>query len=676
MNRSFLQLEYSSWWIILIILAAAIGSYVLYTKKKVPWTNLQNWILASVRFLGILSIAILLLSPSFRQVENTILAPVVAIALDNSESMVTRGADETSINGLINQLQEEIDEIGLESTIVNFNDSTGYNSSTSNLANLLDRTLEKTDDQHLIGIVLASDGIYNRGSSPLFKNYITPIYTLGLGDTIPPKDISISRVLFNKISYKDNVTPIRLELRQDGYEDKIVSIELTEKGKLLDKKNITLRNKLTNVEFTLKSEDEGLRHIVASATAFEDESTLENNKSNIFMEVVDGSQKVLIVADAPHPDIKAIRSTLDKTGNYQTEIYIPQIHDDKPNEIFDVVIFHGAFTSGVNFTPKENPGKWYILSNESSITSANKTLPFINIERRGSQPDKVVGSFNQNFSKFKIEDVSAFEDYPPIQVPFGNYKISGPTEIVMFQKLGSIITDKPLMVVYDDGDEKKAVLLGQNIWQWKLQEAAVNNNSDQFNNLVTKTVQFLAIKNDKKQFQFTIRKLNITDTESAQFDVEVYNDIYERIYNNRISIAFTNEDGEVQNFNFTDSEYNSTFRSPILKPGIYQYSAAVNIGNKQFTDVGEFSVQDINPEYINLTADHKLLKSLSVKTGGVYAHSNDFETLVNALEEKDFKSRIKTEESLKPLYKMWWWYLIIFILFSSEWFLRRYWGGY
>ncbi|MEQ8905526.1 hypothetical protein [Ekhidna sp.] len=676
MDKSFLQLEYSGWWVLLIIIIAAGLSYFLYAKKNIPWNQTQNWTLASFRFLGIAAILLLLLSPSIRTVTNTVDPPSIAIALDNSQSVVARGLDQSQVLEQISVLEQELKNDGIEASILTFNDSTSFNASTSNLSNLLDKAIEKMEDKNFVGMVLASDGIYNRGSSPLYRNYLTPIFTVGLGDTIPPKDISISRTLYNKVSFKENEAPIRLEISQEGYDNQQVSVQLREKGNLMAEKKIRLRNAIQEVEFTVQSSEEGLRHLVASISSLEEESTLENNRSNIFMEVIDGRQRILIVANSPHPDIKAIRSTLEATGNYETQVYIPQINDEKPNEIFDVVVFHGAFTSGINYIPKESPGLWYILSNESSITSVNKILPYIKIERRGSQPDKVVGSFNQNFSKFKIEDVSAFEEYPPVEVPFGNYTLSGPVEVLMYQQLGSVKTQKPLMAVYDDGAQKSAILLGQNIWKWKLQEAAINDNAAQFENLINKTIQFLSVKNDKKQFRFEARKNNFSDTEPALFDVEVYNDIYERIYGNDLEITLTSEEGAEQNFNFTDSEYNATFRSPILNPGIYQYNARTEVGDKTLSDRGEFSVQNVNPEFLNLTADHRLLKNLSSRTGGTYAHLDQLDQLIDQIKDRDFKSIIRSEEDLIPLYRSWWWYLIIFLLFSSEWFLRKYWGGY
>ncbi|MEQ9466246.1 MAG: hypothetical protein RLN88_02485 [Ekhidna sp.] len=675
MDRSFLHLEYSGWWVLLILIASIGLSIFLYSKKNVPWNKAQNWLLASLRFLALFSLLLLFLSPSIRKITNRVEKPVIAIALDNSQSVVAR-ASEKEISDKINYLTEELENAGMEVSTIKISDTSAFTASSSDLAGLIGKTEEEVKRKNYVALLLASDGIFNRGSSPFYKNYVVPTFTLGLGDTIPPKDLSISRTLYNKVTYKDNESPIRLEITQDGYDNQQIKVQLSENGKLIDEQMVRLRNSVQEVEFTVQSPQEGLRHLVASISTLEGESTLENNRSNIFMEVIDGRQKVLIVANSPHPDIKAIRSTLAETGNYQTEVYIPEINNEKPNEIFDVVIFHGAFTSGINYTPKEKPGLWYIMSNESSITSANKTLPYLNIERRGSQPDKVVGSFNQNFSKFKIEDVSAFEEYPPVEVPFGEYKISGPVEVVMYQKLGSIKTQKPLMAVFDDGAQKSAVLLGQNIWKWKLQEAAIHGDATQFKNLITKTVQFLSVKNDKKQFRFRVRKNNFSDAEPVLFDTEVYNDIYERLYENDISITITSESGESQNFNFTDSEYNSTFRAPSFDAGIYKYVAQVQVGDKSLTDKGEFSIQNINPEYLNLTANHQLLKNLSAKTGGMYAHVNEVEKLVQQVKDRDFKSVIKSEEDFIPIYQAWWWYLIIFMLFSAEWFLRKFWGGY
>lgn len=676
MIRNTFQFEYSTTWILLVILVAGGLCFWLYQKKGLPWSSSQNLLLASLRFLGIFFLLILLLEPTLRSIQNTDLPPTIHLLIDNSSSVSSRGVKIDQILSEQKKIEEELNAVGLETSVFTLNDSSTFSAASSDLAGFLKRTVSKDRDENQIASILISDGIYNQGISPTYQNYIKPIFTIGVGDTVPPQDISITRTLFNKVSYKENQSPVRIEISQSGFFGKRVKVTISEKGKVLASKEIVLERPVQEVEFQVSSEIEGLRRMIVSVSELENESSYANNYSNLFMEVIDGRRKVLIVASSPHPDIKAIRTTLNQTGNYQTELYIPSIQNQKPTDNFDVIIYHGAFRSRNPFEPKGNPGIFYILSNESSIRSINMTLPYLQINRKGSQPDKVTGSFNANFSKFKIEKTGIFDDFPPIEVPFGDYILSGPSEVVMFQKIGNFKTEKPLMAVYDDGSQKSAVLVGQNIWTWKMQESAINGESEEFNNLITKTVQYLSVSSKQKPFQLTPEKRSFRETEPVIFEAEVYNDIFERIYGNDIRLEIVNEAGQTNKYNFTDSEISSDFKTPTLDPGIYTYIAQTERGGKTLTDRGEFSVTDTNLESLDLTADHGLLRTLAAKSGGIYAPIEKSADILNEIKNRNYKSRIKSEEKLIPLYRLWWWYLIVFVLFSTEWFLRKYWGAY
>ncbi|MEM8938493.1 MAG: hypothetical protein AAGC64_03995 [Bacteroidota bacterium] len=677
MARNFFQLEHSAWWVILILLVSTALAYFLYSKKNIPWNRTQNWVLFGIRSLGIFFILLLLLEPSIKKVVNTVKNPVIFLALDNSQSVIARDADSIIIKEKINSLEKELLDQGVEvkTILLSDDDSLVFDHRTSRLSELFS-SIDHSDVENHVATILLTDGIYNRGSSPLYRNYLEPVFTVGMGDTIPPKDISISRTRYNKVTYKGNETPIRFEITQQGYKGINTSVALIENGKQIAIKNLKLNADIQEVEFLISSSEEGLRHLVGSIPIENDESTEENNRTDIFLEVIDGKQKILIVASAPHPDIKAIRRSLDETDSYSTELYIPSIEDKKPKNIYDVVVYHGAFNAGVSYAPIERPGRWFILNSESMLTAINKSLPYLKIKTRGGQPDKVTGSFNQNFSKFTIENTEIFEEYPPIEVPYGDYFVTGSSEILMYQKLGSAVTNKPLMIFNEDGSQKSAVLIGENIWKWKLQEAAINDNSQQFDNFITKTVQFLSVKNDKKQFRFKNRSSTFIDSEPVLFDVEVYNDIYERIYGNVVDIRITNEDKESQSYEFTDSELNNTFRAPNLSPGVYRYAASVRIGESTFKENGEFLVENINPEYLNLSANHRLLKNLSYKTGGQFIHYDEIEKLPEIMKTQNYKPILSSTENYQELTETWWYFLIIFLLFSIEWFLRKYWGGY
>ena len=677
MTRSFFELGQSAWWLPVILLISATLSYFLYASKSVPWNRTQNWSLFGLRALAIFLILLLFLEPSIKKIENWTEKPIVVLAIDNSVSVKARGADTVSIKKKLSELELALIDQDIEVRKMNLSkdDSIKFNKNTTALSELFTDIDEIPSEDNLVSTILITDGIFNRGESPLYRSYLQPVFTVGMGDTIPPKDVSISRASFNKITYKGNQTPIRIEVRQEGFYEVETKILLQEGSKILDEKVLEFKSGVQEVEFLLSSEKEGLRHLVASLPTLPEESTIENNRIDIFLEVIDGRQKILITALAPHPDIKAIRASLEATDSYTTELFIPSIHEDFPNDIYDVIIYHGHSTK-LDTKATSQPGVWHILSPSSAVEYLSDDINYLSIEKLSKNPDKVTGSFNQNFSKFKIEDPEVFESFPPIDVPFGNYQVSSNAEVLMFQKLGSTLTDKPLMVVDDSGDRKSAVLVGQNIWQWKFQEAAINNSSEQFDNFITKTIQFLSVKNDKKQFSFKNRVATYKSSQSILFDAEVYNDIYERIYDNEINITITDEAGNAISYDFVDSRYNTAFKAPSLPEGIYQYTASVRIGDELFTEQGEFLVENVNVEYQNLTANHRLLRNLSAKTNGSFLPFKDVDQLPKIIQDRDFKPVMKSNEGFNELIKSWWYFLLIFLLFSSEWTLRRYWGGY
>ena len=75
---------------------------------------------------------------------------------------------------------------------------------------------------------MASDGIYNEGFNPLYANtnFNAPVYTILLGDTSMNKDVFISSIRNNKISYLGNETPIEISLQADKMKGEKLLLEL------------------------------------------------------------------------------------------------------------------------------------------------------------------------------------------------------------------------------------------------------------------------------------------------------------------------------------------------------------------------------------------------------------------------------------------------------------------
>lgn len=650
---------------------------LLYSKKQIPWNKNLNVFLGFLRFSAISLLVILLFDPTIELNINNTEKPIIAVAIDDSESIALRsdssqlGAFQKKISSLQNELDYQVETYLLSEK----NTFDGFDQQSTNLSGLLSTVQNIHEFDNLKGIILISDGIHNSGNSPQYTNYPTPIFTVGMGDTIPPKDLSITKITNNKVAFEGNQFPIQVQLSNNGYEGEKIKLSLRKNNREIDSQLVELSNSNNQTTFIVDADQKGLNRYSIMASQIEGESSYENNQQDVFIDIIESSVKVLIVANAPHPDIAAIKRVLASSKNYQVDLYIKGLTEKPSVKEYNTIIYHNTLDVDASIEVKAL-GSWYILGNRTPINQVSNKLSFLNIIVKNRNDDKVRPSLNDNFALFEMEtDIDNIIDYPPIHVPFGDYQTSGPTNTFLYQKVGSVITDKPLMLFFDDGTEKQAVTMNSGIWRWKLQEAAAFEESKFFDEMVLKTVQYLSLNVNKKRFIAEPRKKIFNAKETISIDTEVYNQIYERAYNQTIDITIKDEKGLSQSQQITNAPNNNTLRIGGLEEGIYSYKASVNIGGlEKFVEEGQFLVEENKLENVLLTANHDLLRNISRNSGGEYYHFNRFDEVTAQLKNAQYKGLIKTEKSLLPLISALWYILIIILLLTIEWVVRKYSG--
>ncbi|MEQ8880137.1 MAG: hypothetical protein RLQ12_10915, partial [Cyclobacteriaceae bacterium] len=286
MDDNFFALDISSGWVLLVVLLAAGLSILLYTRKNIPWHQNINILLGFLRFSALLLLGILLLNPILRLSVNEEDEPLFVIVVDNSESIAMRmGEQELSdVIASVNGIQVNLDDY----QVITYNltgrtDSLNFNGSSSNLSAIFNSFESIYDGKNIGGVLFLSDGIFNEGLSPAYLNYRYPIYTVGLGDTIPPRDISLRDVRHNRVAYQGNKFPVTLKIEQRGFGNKVVNISIKKSGTTLASKNVRLVNQITDVDFELEAKEAGLMHLTISIPQNEGESTHENNRKDIFI---------------------------------------------------------------------------------------------------------------------------------------------------------------------------------------------------------------------------------------------------------------------------------------------------------------------------------------------------------------------------------------------------------
>lgn len=680
---------------ILLCVVVAVGyAYVLYTTKH-PWSGTLNKILFAGRTILVFLLAFLLLGPIIRQINNLYEKPVFVILQDNSVS-VKETTDSLSRNNLskeLTALKNSLNNNGYEAFQ---SDLSGedvkvitYTEPVSDLQGALRKISNRYEGQSVAGVLLVSDGIYNSGLSPLYTAYSFPVYSLGVGDTAQRQDISIKDLVYNKIAYQGNQFPIRAEVLVKGFPNQNITISLLKSGKVIERQTKNSgSDQLLPIEFKVAATEQGLQRLDVQVEALSQEKNVRNNKSTAFIDVVEGKKKILVVANAPHPDIKALRAIIDKNSNYELLLHIPSVEETEPKNLqpanVDLAIFHqspdkrGRTRDLFQRFSASKTSMFIVVGQQTDLASLTEGKIPLKFEQLPRQYDDVMPVVNPTFPYFLLspEANSVFSGFPPVWVPFGRMQVPASAVTLLSQRVGSIATDKSLLWLDIPDNHKIGIMLGEGFWQWRLEEYSKNENTEAFDEVFGKLIQYLSTTDDKSRFKSYPLEQQFSDTEAVVFESQVYNEIYEPVYGNRIDLEITDDAGKKYKYNYVVSPGNARYQVGGLKEGIYKYTSSTRINGKDEKVRGQFLVTAQQTELQNLTADFEMLRKLSHATGGKFYKASQTEQLKADLTRKEASSVIHSEEKFDNLLNLKWVFFLLLALVSAEWFLRKFYGGY
>ncbi len=685
--------EYSPWLIPFGIILGIAYAYILYRKKN-PWGFRTSMILSLARFVLVFIMFLLLLEPLSRRINRIREFPAVIFAIDNSlsvrEVLDSAGISrlKNSIAGLAGELKQKniaVEFMGIDGRIFPDILSIPYNVPKTDLTTLLNNIENTSEGKNISCVILASDGIYNTGASPVYRNYKYPLVTVGLGDTLEKNDISVRAIYNNKIVYQGNKFTLSAEIFNKGYESRSTQVELMKNGITVETKilNFAEQRSLQQVSFTQNADIPGVQRYTIQVKPLNGEQTLLNNRRETFLEVIEAKEKILLLAHSPHPDIKAIKSAIESNENYELSILTPDIGKFKPDK-YSLVIYHqlpdlkGSFNSLIRDNKLADLPAIYIIGSKTNLKALSDRLGWLKINTMSARTDNAFPVINQTFSGFMFsqEETESIAGFPPLIVPFGEYAVSNPTGIALFQKVENIITSRPLLAFGAEGDKKTMVLAGEGIWRWRLNEYLLKNDHVSFNSFFLKTVQYTGSREDRRKFRVYPVKNEFPDNESVEFETEVYNDIYERIYGHEISLSITHENGTKMDYTYITSETNSRFSVGSMEPGVYHFSASSVIDGASHHSKGVFVVRHQQIESINLTADFGLLRKMAEKSSGYFVHSDEIGKISSLPLITDSRPVIYSSENISSLINAKWIFLILLLLASGEWITRKYLGSY
>lgn len=696
MNFS-LYTDYPIWFLSFCILAGAGYSFFLYRSEK-RFDEIPKWMrvaLPGLRFVTVTAISFFLLSPLLKNISRTVEKPIIIFAQDNSESLVF-GKDSTyykgeylkSISGLVSSLADKYD-----TNIYSFGDkiksglSFNFREKQTDIAALFDEIETRFSNRNVGAVIIASDGLYNKGQNPLYASSRNkfPIYTVALGDTTVRKDLILSKVLHNRIAYLGNKFPLEIQIAARQLGTKVTTCTVSKRESVLFTQQVVISgsNFSTSIPVQLDARERGLQRYSIKLSGIDGEVSYANNSKDIFIDVLDGRQKVLILANAPHPDVAAIKNALESNENYEVNTFLTEDFNRSMQD-YNLVILHqlpsekNSMQKILVDIDKAKVPVLFVLGNQTSVSMFNNAQSELSVPASNGKMNDVTSVLSKDFSLFTVSDAlrNYSSKFSPLQSPFGNYKVNSSVSALFNQKIGLVETEIPLLFFSQSGEQKKGVLCGEGIWRWALQDHAEHGNQNVFNEMVTKTVQYLSAKTDKSLFR-VISKNNFYENESVDFEAEVYNESYELINTPDVNVNITNS--EEKSFSFAFNKTGNAYRLSAgqFPVGNYRYEATVKSGTKIYTEKGEFSVAALQVETTNTVADHQLLYAMAKKSGGEMVYPAGIDKLADILNARaDIKPISHSEKKLSDMINMKWIFFLLLSLLSLEWFIRKINGAY
>lgn len=662
---------------VFIALFIAVFQYVYKSKNE---GQLKYW-LSFFRFLSIFSILLLLINPAIKKNNVEIVKPNLLVAIDNSSSIHFNKNNKEVIN-LVESIKGD-NELNNKFSIKYFSfgnvleplDSLNFSKNQTNLALPL-KEFSKVTSKIISPVVLITDGNQTVGNKLEFVNYKYPVFPIVIGDTTVFEDLDINRINVNRTTILNNKFPVELFINYSGVNSISKRFSIYHKGKNVFSKKLNFsKEKSIKVESVyLRSSNSGSQYYTAVIEELEQEQNTVNNSKSFSINVIDEKSKILVLSEIMHPDLGMFKKTVESDKSRSIDIFKNKDFTGSLSQYQLIVLYQPSkeFEPVLKEINRKNLN-YFIITGTSTDWGFLNTSQNIFKKKAITQNENYQPVFNNDYASFLSNDIG-FKEFSPLEDIFGEVKFSMPYNSLLFQKIGIINTENPLLATFEINEQRGAILFGENSWRWRMNSFNSTKSFEQFDGFMASLFQYLASKRNNNRLSVSLEPLfyaNETIKISASyldnnFNIDPRANLWisisnkENNYFNKIPLAKLNNKYFVEISNIPTGEYN--------------YS--VSVENQKSKASGVFKILPFNIEQQAINSNNSDLKLIALRTGGgiYYSNDNDINLLEDLKNDTRFKSVYRNNIISTPLID-WKWILgfIIFML-SIEWFTRKYFG--
>ncbi|MFI0429141.1 VWA domain-containing protein [Mariniflexile sp. HMF6888] len=660
-----------------IIALLIAGFQYKFNKKSM---SRRNMLFLFLRFLTIFSVLLLLINPKFEQITLSTIKPNLVIAVDNSSSIKYLKQD-ANVNSLVEKLITDkrlTDKFHIEtytfgeklraSNVIEFDEKqTNIDAAFNQLSQIYKQTISPT--------ILITDGNQTYGNSYEFaySNYKQHIYPVILGDTVRYTDLKIQQLNVNKYAYLKNQFPVETILVYNG-DTAINSKFIVTSGNSVvysEIVNFTKQNNSKVINFKLPANSVGVHAYKALLEPLKNEKNTTNNLKNFAIEVIDQKTKIALVSDFIHPDLGALKKSIESNEQRSVSFLNSNSVLNQINDFQLVILYqpNNKFNKLYEVLNSENKNRFTVIGTKTDLNFLNKINKTFTHEIT-QQTETYQAELNKNYTPFIIEDID-FESFPPLNTHYGAVSFSLSFETILNKTIHGISKKEPLLATFETNGRREAVLFGENIWQWRAQSYLNSKSFNSFDDFVGKLIQYTASNKQKNRLNVAYESFYNGNT-NVIIKAEFFDKNY--VFDTRETLHITVKNvatNETKTFPLILNNTNYQVDLSSLPASDYEFT--IKASKENISKSGSFKILEYNVEQQFLNADVTKLQQLATNSQGKSFFVNTAENLAETLlNDTRFVSIQKNNKNSLPLID--WKYLLIIIALSLslEWFLRKY----
>jgi hypothetical protein len=667
---------------LLYIALAGIAALLLALFQYLYKDNrsLRNKVFAVLRFITLFAVLLLLINPKFEQTRLYNERPNLAVVVDNSQSVAHLEQDE-NVLGLINTLRQnptlnnnfKVDYYAFGKDI-NVLDTLGFNEKQTNITSVFNG-LSQISSTKVTPAILITDGNQTYGSDYEFvsKQYDHPIFPIILGDTTTYSDLRIQQLNVNKYAYLKNRFPVEIIVVYNGSEAVRSQLVVRKGNSVVHTQNLNFSDSQNSqmINITLAANTVGVNSYVATIVPLEDERNIINNSKPFAVEVIDQKTSVAIVTDMIHPDLGALKKSIESNEQRSVSILSPNDYLEnqdayqlailyQPNNSFRTVFEALEATGGNKFIVTGTETQWTFLNSIQDHYSQDIT----------SQVENFQAGINTNYTTFIVDDLD-FDSFPPLENEFGSIAFKTNVEPILYKRTRNTLLEDPLLVTFEDSGRREAALFGEHIWKWRAQSYLNTQSFELFDNFIGKLIQYLASNKIRSRLS-----LNYESFYSGISDVRMRAQYFNRNYEFDDKASLEIDLKDVDNGEITQLPFilkNNSYEVDLggLMPGEYDFTVRAN--NREVVQSGRFKILDYNVEQQFLNANVTKLQQVAKHSGGSdYFIENTTSLIDDLISDSRFAIIQKSSKNVVPLIDFKYLLALIVLSLAMEWFLRKY----